>query len=146
MLITAVLGNLKNFDVGSRKIDFVEISPDDAYKKILRLTSKEGRDIGINLQDRHIHDGDVLFYDDDFVLVAEFLPQNLIEIMPLNLEQMGFVAHSLGNRHLNAHFENNSMFVEYDSLVEEFLQKENISFKNVVKKLTKPLKHAQHRH
>ena len=61
---------------------------------------------------------------------------------------MGIIAHSLGNRHLQAQFENDKMIIQYDRLVEEELKKDNINYerKNIV--LKKAFKHVEfaHRH
>ena len=35
---------------------------------------------------------------------------------------MGIIAHSLGNRHLQAQFNDGKMIIQYDSLVEEELK------------------------
>ena len=44
---------------------------------------------------------------------------------------MGVIAHALGNRHLQAQFEDDKMIIQYDRLVEEELKRDNINTENM---------------
>lgn len=60
--------------------------------------------------------------------------------------QMGIVAHMLGNRHLPAQFEEDSMIVQYDYLIERLLKEENLSYTRENKKLKQAFRHVDHSH
>ncbi|CAM2794496.1 urease accessory protein UreE [Helicobacter burdigaliensis] len=146
MIVTKILNNINNFECKGKAIDKVKLSADDRLKQIVRLKSDNGIEIGVNLQEGHLHDGDILGEDEKNIFVVEFLPQNVILIMPKDMMQMGFVAHSIGNRHTPAVFEDGVMIVEEDYLLIEWLEANNVSYKKAQKVLKCALKHANHHH
>lgn len=146
MIVKTILGNIKNYDTKGKIIDNVKVSPDDRLKHILRLKSDSGVEIGLSLDSGHIHNGDILGEDNERVFVIECLPQNVILIKPKDMMQMGFVAHSIGNRHMPAVFEDGFMIVEDDYLIIEWLEENQISYEKTQKVLRHALKHASHHH
>lgn len=114
-------------------------------KKILRVKSNNGVEIGINVEDE-LKDGDILAILDDSVVAVKILPTDVLEISPKNLKEMGIIAHNIGNRHTPAIFEENLMIIEPDSLIEEFLKNQNVDFKKTKRVLKTALRHANHSH
>ncbi len=49
-------------------------------------------------------------------------------IQPRTLQEMGDIAHQLGNRHLPAQFTETEMLVQYDYLVKNLLKKFRIPY------------------
>lgn len=145
MIVNKILGNLDNFDLKDKKVDFANISNDDRVKKVLRVKSYKGVEIGINVEDE-IKDGDILAILDDSVVVVKILPTDVLEISPKNLKEMGIIAHNIGNRHTPAIFEEDLMIIEPDSLIEEFLKNQNVDFKKTKRVLKTALRHANHSH
>ena len=145
MIVNKILGNLNNFDLKDKKVDFANISNDDRVKKVLRVKSNNGVEIGINVEDE-LKDGDILAILDDSVVVVKILPTDVLEISPKNLKEMGIIAHNIGNRHTPAIFEENLMIIEPDSLIEEFLKNQNVDFKKTKRVLKTALRHASHSH
>ena len=145
MIVNKILGNLDNFDLKDKKVDFANISNDNRVKKVLRVKSYKGVEIGINVEDE-IKDGDILAILDDSVVVVKILPTDVLEISPKNLKEMGIIAHNIGNRHTPAIFEENLMIIEPDSLIEEFLKNQNVDFKKTKRVLKTALRHANHSH
>lgn len=145
MIVNKILGNLNNFDLKDKKVDFANISNDDRVKKVLRVKSNNGVEIGINVEDE-LKDGDILAILDDSVVAVKILPTDVLEISPKNLKEMGIIAHNIGNRHTPAIFEENLMIIEPDSLIEEFLKNQNVDFKKTKRVLKTALRHANHSH
>ncbi|MCZ6106160.1 urease accessory protein UreE [Campylobacter ureolyticus] len=145
MIVNKFLGNLDNFDLKNKKVDFANISNDDRVKKVLRVKSNNGVEIGINVEDE-LKDGDILAILDDSVVAVKILPTDVLEISPKNLKEMGIIAHNIGNRHTPAIFEENLMIIEPDSLIEEFLKNQNVDFKKTKRVLKTALRHASHSH
>lgn len=147
MIVNSVLGNIKDFDTKGKTIDKVKLNADDRQKKIIRLQSDSGVDIGINLSgDKHLHNGDILAESDDKIFVIDFLPQDIIIIKPNSIAQMGFVAHSIGNRHIPAVFENDTMIVEDDYLIIQLLDENKVNYEKTKRVLDQILRHASHKH
>ena len=145
MIVNKILGNLDNFDLKDKKVDFANISNDDRVKKVLRVKSNNGVEIGINVEDE-VKDGDILAILDDSVVVVKILPTDVLEISPKNLKEMGIIAHNIGNRHTPAIFEEDLMIIEPDSLIEEFLKNQNVKYKKTKRVLKTALRHASHSH
>lgn len=145
MVVNKILGNLNNFDLKDKKVDFANISNDDRVKKVLRVKSNNGVEIGINVEDE-LKDGDILAILNDSVVVVKILPTDVLEISPKNLKEMGIIAHNIGNRHTPAIFEEDLMIIEPDSLIEEFLKNQNVKYKKTKRVLKTALRHASHSH
>lgn len=145
MIVNKILGNLNNFDLKDKKVDFANILNDDRVKKVLRVKSNNGVEIGINVEDE-LKDGDILAILEDNIVAIKILPTDVLEISPKNLKEMGIIAHNIGNRHTPAIFEENLMIIEPDSLIEEFLKNQNVDFKKTKRVLKTALRHANHSH
>ncbi|MBZ7987262.1 urease accessory protein UreE [Campylobacter canadensis] len=146
MIVKTILGNIKDYDTKGKSIDKVKVSPDDRLKHILRLKSDSGIEIGVSLDGGHFHNGDVLAEDDTRIFVVDCLPQNVIVIKAKDMMQMGFVAHSIGNRHTPAVFEDGMMIVEDDYLIAQWLDENKVEYERTSKVLRHALKHASHHH
>lgn len=145
MIVNKILGNLNNFDLKDKKVDFANISNDDRVKKVLRVKSNNGVEIGINVEDE-LKDGDILAILEDNIVAIKILPTDVLEISPKNLKEMGIIAHNIGNRHTPAIFEEDLMIIEPDSLIEEFLKNQNVKYKKTKRVLKTALRHANHSH
>lgn len=146
MLVKNILGNIEDYDIKAKAIDKVKLTADDRLKQIIRLTSDSGIEIGINLDGKHLHDGDVLAENEYNVFVVEFLPQTVLVIKPIDITQMGFIAHSIGNKHIPSIFESGVIIIEDDYLMVNWLREVGISFEKKEFVLKHPLKHASHHH
>lgn len=146
MLVNNIIGNITNFNLNGKSVDKVNLSADDRLKQVLRLKSQSGVEIGVNLTCGHLHNGDILAQDDNKVYVIDFLPQAVILIKPKDIMQMGFVAHSIGNKHIPAIFEDDCMIIEDDYLIVDWLKEANVVFEQKEMVLRHALKHASHHH
>ncbi len=130
-----------------RHVEKVYLESAHLVKRIQRVTTDHGKEIGIRLkQPRDLMAGDVLFMDEKNLIVVDVLSDDLLVIQPRSLKEMGTIAHQLGNRHLPAQFEDNDMLVQYDYLVEELLQELQIPFKREERKVKQAFRHIGHSH
>lgn len=146
MIVEHVLGNIKSYDTTNKVVDKVKVCADDRLKHIIRLKSDSGVEIGVNLGDSHLHNGDILGDKDGVVFVVDFLPQKVILIKPSDMMQMGFIAHSIGNRHTPAVFEDGFMIVEDDYLIASWLDENKVNYEQTERVLRHALRHADHHH
>ncbi|WP_141604134.1 urease accessory protein UreE [Terrilactibacillus laevilacticus] len=150
MIIEKVIGNIEDWSIDDKKgkhVEKVYLESSDLLKRVQRVKTDHGREIGIRLpQYSELHVGDILFQDDHNMIVVDVLPDEIISILPRDIEEMGTIAHQLGNRHLPAQFEGAEMYVQYDYLVEELLEKLGIPFEKRQKKLKQAFKHIGHTH
>lgn len=147
MIVETVIGNIRALSSLPPHIERVYMPSDDLVKRIQRVVTDHGREIGICLKEaKELVDGDVLWMDEHNAIVVSVLPDDLLVIQPVSMKQMGEIAHQLGNRHLPAQFEEGEMLVQYDYLVEELLQQLGIPYKREKRKVKQAFRHIGHRH
>lgn len=150
MIIEEIVTNIENLSqdvLDQVHKEKVYMESGDLVKRIQRVTSDHGRDIGIRLREpKDLMDGDILYMDDKNLIYIQVLPDDLLVIKPRSINEMGNIAHQLGNRHLPAQFEGEEMLVQYDYLVEELLVELGIPYAREEKKVRKAFRHIGHSH
>ncbi|AXN38857.1 urease accessory protein UreE [Peribacillus butanolivorans] len=150
MIIEKVVTNLEKMDtneIKKRHIEKVYLESAHLMKRIQRVKTDHGNELGIRLKEhRDLLAGDVLYMDDKNMIVIDVLSDDLLVISPRSIKEMGTIAHQLGNRHLPAQFEEDDMLVQYDYLVEELLQELGIPFKREERKVKQAFRHIGHSH
>ncbi|MFS0901993.1 urease accessory protein UreE [Priestia aryabhattai] len=147
MVIEKIIGNIATLEKRAPHIEKVYIESDHLVKRVQRVVTDHGKELGIRLKEnRELADGDVLFMDESNMIVVHVLADDILTIQPIDIQQMGEIAHQLGNRHLPAQFEGREMLVQYDYLVEELLQQFDIPYKREKRKVKQAFKHIGHSH
>ena len=150
MLVERIEMNIEDLqkeEIIRRHIEKVYLESDHLVKRVQRVKTDHGREIGIRLKEaRDLSAGDVLFMDEKNMIVIDVIADDLIVICPRSLQEMGTIAHQLGNRHLPAQFEEDVMMVQYDYLVEELLNELNIPYQREQRKVKKAFRHIGHSH
>lgn len=147
MVIEKIIGNIATLEKRAPHIEKVYIESDHLLKRVQRVVTDHGKELGIRLKEnRELVDGDVLFMDESNMIVVHVLADDILTIQPIDIQQMGEIAHQLGNRHLPAQFEGRDMLVQYDYLVEELLQQLDIPYKREKRKVKQAFKHIGHSH
>ncbi|AGF72948.1 urease accessory protein UreE [Corynebacterium halotolerans] len=164
MIITEILGNINDpagrAMLGNHHIEKVVLAGDALVKRIQRVTTNHHTEIGVRLPPRSpdLRDGDILALpgrDSQVVnaIIVSVLPTDVLVIAPETITRMGFVAHSLGNRHLQAQFFDvdsdygaEVMVVQYDHTVEDFLEQQEIPYARQRRIMPVPFRHADHSH
>jgi len=150
LIIEKVVTNIEKLDqeeINKRHQEKVYLESADLVKRIQRVKTDHGRELGIRLKEAHdLVAGDVLYMDEENIIVVDVLSDDLIVIRPRSMHEMGTIAHQLGNRHLPAQFEGDEMLVQYDYLVEELLQQLAIPFIREERKVKQAFRHIGHSH
>ncbi|AZU64225.1 urease accessory protein UreE [Neobacillus mesonae] len=150
MIVEQIVTNIEQMDkeeVAKRHKEKVYLESAHLVKRIQRVTTDHGTEIGIRLKEpRDLVAGDVLYMDDKNMIVIDVISDDLLIICPRSLNEMGTIAHQLGNRHLPAQFEGDEMLVQYDYLVEELLQNLQIPYKREDRKVKQAFRHIGHSH
>ncbi|HEY2420587.1 MAG TPA: urease accessory protein UreE [Neobacillus sp.] len=150
MIVERIEANIESMDkeeIIRRHVEKVYLESAHLMKRIQRVKTDHGREIGIRLKEpRDLAAGDVLFMDDRNMIVIDVVADDLLVIRPRNLNDMGNIAHQLGNRHLPAQFENNEMMVQYDYLVEDLLKELQIPYAHENRKVKQAFRHIGHSH
>jgi urease accessory protein len=147
LIITEIVGNVDDISSAGRHIERVYLSSDDLVKRIQRVTTDHGKEVGIRLvEPKDLIDGDILYMDERNMIVVSVTSDDLLVLRPSSIKQMGEIAHQLGNRHLPAQFEEEEMLVQYDYLVEELLVQLEIPYTREERKVKKAFRHIGHSH
>lgn len=150
MIIEKIVGHIDKLDpelVARTHKEKVYLESSDLVKRIQRVKTDHGRELGIRLSEsRELNAGDVLYMDEKNIILIEVFPDDVIVIQPRNMNEMGTIAHQLGNRHLPAQFEEDQMLVQYDYLVEELLEELGIPYAREKRKVKKAFRHIGHSH
>jgi urease accessory protein len=147
MIVEKVVGNVKQAGKETHHVERVYLRSDELLKKIHRVETDHGNELGIRLKDgKELMDGDILYRDERNMIIISVMEDDVLVIQPGSILQMGEIAHQLGNRHLPAQFENNEMIIQYDYLVEKLLGELGIPFVREERKMNKAFKHIGHSH
>ncbi|MFB3170777.1 urease accessory protein UreE [Neobacillus sp. 179-C4.2 HS] len=147
MIIEKVLGNVSTIEKRTPHVERVYLESDLLVKRIQRVITDHGREIGIRLKDnKDLVDGDILHMDEKNMIVISVKEDDVLVIMPTSIGQMGDIAHQLGNRHLPAQFVGDEMLVQYDYLVEELLKQVKVPYKRENRKVGQAFRHIGHSH
>ncbi|RIL40324.1 urease accessory protein UreE [Staphylococcus equorum] len=149
MIIEEIVGNIANIadNEKGKHIEKVYLENSDLVKRIQRVTTDHGNEIGIRLkQPIDLQYGDILYKDDTNMIIVDVNSEDLLVIKPRTLQEMGDIAHQLGNRHLPAQFTETEMLVQYDYLVESLLKDLGIPYEYEDRKVNKAFRHIGHSH
>ena len=148
MIFNQVLGNISELEnLNNIHIEKIYISSEEALKRILRVNSDHNHEYGIALNENvELKDGDILYRDDKNIIIVKIKGEDVLVIKPKSMTDMGVIAHSLGNRHLQAQFEDGKMIIQYDALVEGELKRDNIDYSRENLKLKKAFRHVEFGH
>lgn len=134
--------------------DRVPLANAQLLKRVQRVRTESGRELGLRLDGvRELRDGDILERTDTALVTVRVLPTDVLVIAPATLEEMGRVAHGLGNRHLQAQFFGPEseygravMVVQYDHTVEDYLKAEGTAYAREERVMPAAFRHAEHSH
>ncbi|MGX4598649.1 hypothetical protein [Faecalimicrobium sp. JNUCC 81] len=148
MVFNEIVGNINKIsNLEDFHMEMIYLNSEDLLKRILRVKSDHNREYGISLKKgKNLKDGDLLYNENNKLIVVKVNSEDVLIIKPSNITEMGIIAHNLGNRHLQAQFEDGKMIVQYDSLVEEKLKKDNLNYSREKIKLKKAFRHVEFGH
>ena len=148
MIFNQIKGNINSIDnLNEYHIEKIFINSDDTLKRILRVRSDHNNEYGITLDKKEeLKDGDILLNEGKNLIVIKDNGEEVLVIKPKDITQMGIIAHSLGNRHLQAQFNDGKMIIQYDSLVEEELKRDKINYSRENLKLERAFRHVEFGH
>lgn len=142
MIIKEKIGNLYSFNANNRSIDTVAIEWHEANKRIIHKKLTSGKDVVMKFMNEapSLTEGDVLWQDENSIIVVEIKPCEAIVIHPLSMYEMASVCYEIGNKHLPMFFDNNDIIVPFDAPVFRLLLAAGYKLKRENRKLVNALK------
>lgn len=153
--MTRIRGNLADLPEAAperRHIERVHLGSADLTRPVQRVVTDHGRTLGLRLpRGTVLRDGDILALTSSDLIVVAQDSTDVIVISPTTMQQMGEVAHTLGNRHLPAQFAaaegaGATMVVPDDHTVVAWLEEHDVPYERQAKMLASPFRHAGHTH
>lgn len=156
MLITEIKGNIHQDPLpdGSH-LEVVTIPSDHLVKRIQRVRTDHDRELGIRLPggSPDLQDGDILAVEEGNTIVLRVEASDVLVIRARSVLEMAVVAHSLGNRHLQAQFFDADseyraevMVVQYDHTVVSYLDSVGVPYERQDRVMPTPFRHSEHTH
>lgn len=105
MVCEKVIGKLKDVDITGKTVEYVDIEWHEAFKKIHRKVTGQGREVGIRMDDsiltRGLFQDDVIYDADGVVIVVNTPSCEVIEVSlaPGHEKYVAKVCYEIGNRH-----------------------------------------------
>lgn len=156
MLVTELKGNIHDIPLPEgTHLETVTVPSDHLVKRIQRLKTDHNREVGIRLPNGSpdLMDGDILHLEDGNAIVLRVEASDVLVIQARSILEMAVVAHSLGNRHLQAQFFDETseysaevMVVQYDHTVENYLRAVKVPYERQERVMPTPFRHSEHTH
>ncbi|GAB0172696.1 urease accessory protein UreE [Helicobacter trogontum] len=103
MLVTQILGNLKDMAHADILVDFIFIEWFDTRKRIARYTSAQGKDIALRFEKPlmiGLNHGDIVFRDKEHVIAVSIVPTQILSIYVKTELDIARLCYEIGNYHL----------------------------------------------
>ena len=158
MIITKICGNLTNTSLRANlDLDYIELEWFELNKRIMRKTTRNNLEIGINISENgfSFNDQDILFDDGVKAIIVKVIPTKCIAINPASKSELAVVCYELGNRHASLFIDENNpecLLVPFDQpmlvLLKKILAGVEVLDARLVKPLTghKNISHEHHHH
>lgn len=142
MLIKEKSGNIKTSAIINREIDVLIIEWYEASKRILHKQTKSGIAVTIKFlqENPNLKDGDILWQDQNTVIIVEIKPYKCIVITPPNILVASSICYEIGNRHLPLFYEGDDLLVPYEMPLHNLLEASGYQVKVEERKLNNALK------
>jgi urease accessory protein len=124
MLIKEKLGNLATFPDEGRAIDRLSLEWYETSKRILTKRTGSGREVVLKFlaEAPNLQQDDVLYADENCLIVVEVLSCDAIMLKPTSMYQMAYACYEIGNKHLPLFYQDNTLLLPYDAPVYRMLQ------------------------
>ena len=153
--ITSNIAELNDANLEGLTIDEVFFDDETRLKRIQRVKAESGEELALRLPTgfRELKDGDILQQTAEKIFVAKMKPTDVLVIAPRSIQEALVVAHTLGNRHLQAQFFDAEsqfgaevMVVRYDHTVEHHLEHAGAPHSRGEYVMPEAFRHAEHTH
>ena len=142
MLIQQKTGNIKSININDRIIDMLHLEWYETNKRILHKSSTSGIKLTLKFlkEDPSFTDGDIVFENDERIVVIDILPVASIVIKPLSMFRMASLCYEIGNKHLPLFIEGEEVLVVYEEPLFRWLSASGFDPSREIRKLLNPLK------
>jgi urease accessory protein len=151
MTISETLGNISAAAFGLKPIDYLDLEWFEATKKIQRKKTRQGEDIAIKFlrEGQRLREGDILFEDEQKIIVVTILETEAIVISPSSMLEMGTVCYEIGNKHIPLFIQQDKVLLPFEMPMYRWLEvsgfkpeKQSVKLLNLLKSNVEPHGHG----
>lgn len=116
MLINQKIGSLNTYDSKGKAIDRLPLEWYECSKRILHKKTGGGRQVVLKFlrESQHLQQDDVLYADEQYLIVVEILACDAIVIKPSSMYEMAFACYEIGNKHLPLFYQDENLLIPHD--------------------------------
>ncbi len=142
MVISNKYGNIYATPGNRKAVEYVLLEWYEANKRILHKKTNTGRVISLKFLQGNpdFRPGDILFEDEQSVIVVEIAETEVIVIHPKNMQEMASVCYEIGNKHLPLFYQDEALLVAFEHPLYQFLFAAGYEVTRAKEKLLSPLK------
>lgn len=124
-IVSEITNNAKHRDLSGKKIDYFDLEWYETTRKVLRKTTRGGEEMAFrilkeNFRVKHL---DILFEDDDTIILASIIPAPAVIVQPTTMLEMGTICYEIGNQHIPIFIEDNEVILPYEDPIFKLLDK-----------------------
>lgn len=144
MILTSVAGNVADADTSGVHIETCLVKSDDLTKRILRVKSDHGNEYGIRLDadSEPLSNGAYFVKEPGQWVVISVIPDTVIKVAPHTMDEMGEIAHFLGNLHKPVQIKDRIITLLYDPVVEATFKAQGVPYTVSEANLDEPMRYA----
>ena len=142
MVIKEKRGNLSNINDKCRFIDRLSLEWYETNKRILHRQTGSGKEVTLKFltEAPNLQQDDVLYEDENSLIVVEILSCEAIVLKPASLYAMAYACYEIGNKHLPLFYENDSLLIPYEAPLFRTLQAAGFEPQRQHRKLLHPIR------
>lgn len=141
MIIQKKTGHISAFDTGTRWVDTLLLDWHETSKRILHKRTTGGRELSIRFLNERPQwtVGDIVFADEDSVIVVDIEPCDAIIVVPDSPYRLASLCYEIGNKHLPLFMDGAVILIPYDEPLFRLLTAGGYAPERAVRKLLYPL-------
>lgn len=132
----------KNGKIKGQHIDYISLNWFESERNVLRKVSQAGYEIPFRIlkEGSRLAHNDVVFLDENLVVVINIIPSEVIVLSPQTLPEMARACYEIGNKHSPLFLDGDEILLPYDKPMYAWLDAANFNPKQATRILTNPLR------
>jgi urease accessory protein len=117
MMVKEKIGNISNFPVENKVIDYLLLDWYETGKRILHKKTTSGQEVVMKFlrENQQLGQGDILYADETRLIVVAIRPCESLIISPRSRFELASLCYEIGNKHLPLFYKDEKLLVAYDA-------------------------------
>jgi urease accessory protein len=117
MIVKEKIGNISNFQVGEKELDYLHLDWFETGKRILHKKTTSGQEVVMKFlrENQQLGQGDILYADETRLIVVAIRPCESLIISPRSRFELASLCYEIGNKHLPLFYKDEKLLVAYDA-------------------------------